>query len=1266
MQNRTAKNQIFFSYRRSDGTENVELLKNSFEERSGLLAFVDVDELRSGNFQEKLRSVISDCYVFVPIVTEAYIQFAFEGGRDEDSDFCLKEYREALLSGEKIVPIFVNTAGSGRNVSYDEARTAAQALDKVDSETLKAHLETLKAYLFTQNGVWIRSFPDWDSECAEKLSEIIFDSFCTSTDVPFYKDYLTRRVKELNPLTVFGDFIDMDLTVQNSFVPVDLVRQLTGKERERQDPNLKPIVLSCGALKERIRSDGLAVIIGDAGQGKSTIAKKLFIELAEEATAFGLSRDQLFPLFYECRRLNADAFSKEDAFLAELANDAGLRPEAIRSIMRYGQPLFIFDALDEIAPGQADALLAAVNNYLRKDTGLPTILFTARPGQKHVAGTADMTVDHTEHTVVRRYTVNELTEEQRNRYISVLTDAAHSGEEKKQAFIRGIDRKEREVAGYTELSRNPFLLFAAFETFGSETDLPDTYFDAVSRMIEDVIRRDLGKEAFEYISVDEIRAVLGALAYGLYTDRDNGRLPLAGAERAVTCALELFGLDSSDRSDRAIIGEYKRYFGRSRLFDSSGFRHEFLASAYAAYYLRLLIRRKVKKGYAPTDCGALTPLKGGADYWKSVEKALLILLDRESADSKEFVEPMIDEMQAASPDYDTLCTAVEQFRHHQPRASALLLQKMLERGCRWISARHSPDDATDYPEEANPYEELFYYPAVFPYLKQYLQTLALQGGEDEASYIENELIKEVQALFSNNPQETLTEQYLIRKEARHPDLADLLEKAAGNRRDKNIKGHLRIAENGLEVGWAARIFTGLETVTIPESVREIGHMEFSNCTELTSVTIPESVWEIGDGAFFHCTGLISVTIPEGVIAIGKNAFFHCTGLECLKVAENNSAFHSEGNCIIATAKKELIVGCKNSVIPTDGSVTKISKNAFSHCTGLKSVTIPESVWWIGNGAFSYCTGLECLKVTENNSAFHSEGNCIIATAKKELIVGCKNSVIPTDGSVIKISKNAFSGCTGLKSVTIPESVWEIGDGAFFHCTGLTSMTIPEGVRVIGAYAFWGCTGLTSVTIPKGLRKIDDGAFSGCTGLTNMTIPESVVEIGYHAFSDCRGLEYLKVSKKNSVFHSEDNCVINTAKKELVVGCKNSVIPTDGSVVKIGGSAFSGCTRLTNVNFPEGICEIGLAAFRGCTGLTSVNIPEGVHEIDWNAFSGCTGLISVTIPRSIREIESYAFAECSSLSVVRFRGTEEEWRRIAVRDGNEPLLKAQIVFDFHPE
>ena len=183
--------------------------------------------------------------------------------------------------------------------------------------------------------------------------------------------------------------------------------------------------------------------------------------------------------------------------------------------------------------------------------------------------------------------------------------------------------------------------------------------------------------------------------------------------------------------------------------------------------------------------------------------------------------------------------------------------------------------------------------------------------------------------------------------------------------------------------------------------------------------------------------------------------------------------------------------------------------------------------------------------------------------------------------VTSIGEYAFSGCSGLSSITIPNSVTSIGEYAFEGCSGLTSVTIPNSVTSIGEYAFKSCSGLTSVTIPNSVTSIEYGLFHSCSGLTSVTIPNSVTTIEPFA--------------------------------------------------------FQGCLRLTSVTIPNAVKIIDYQSFQNCKGLTSVTIPNSVTDIVTQAFSNCNGLKSVTIPNSVTRIDDYAFEDCDNIEILYFDG-----------------------------
>ena len=323
------------------------------------------------------------------------------------------------------------------------------------------------------------------------------------------------------------------------------------------------------------------------------------------------------------------------------------------------------------------------------------------------------------------------------------------------------------------------------------------------------------------------------------------------------------------------------------------------------------------------------------------------------------------------------------------------------------------------------------------------------------------------------------------------------------------------------------------------------------------------------------------------------------------------------------------IGCSSlTSITIPNSVTKIGEYAFQSCSKLPSITIPNSVTSIGGGAFNGCSGLTSIVVESGNSKYDSRNNCnaIIETSSNKLIVGCKNTVIPNN--VTSIGEAAFSGCSGLTSITIPNSVTSIGGYAFSDCYSLTSVTIPNSVTSIEYGAFSGCFNLTSITF---LCKEIGEWFSNNKIIKKVVIGNEVTSIGGVAFYDCSGLTSIVVENGNSKYDSRNNCnaIIETSSNKLIVGCKNTVIPNN--VTSIGDYAFNGCSGLTSITIPNSVTSIGSWTFLGCKGLTSITIPNSVTSIGEGAFNGCSGLNSITIPNSVTNIGNYAFAGCSGLT-----------------------------------
>lgn len=505
--------------------------------------------------------------------------------------------------------------------------------------------------------------------------------------------------------------------------------------------------------------------------------------------------------------------------------------------------------------------------------------------------------------------------------------------------------------------------------------------------------------------------------------------------------------------------------------------------------------------------------------------------------------------------------------------------------------------------------------------------------------------------------------------------------------------------------------TKLSSVTIPENIHEISAYMFSGCKSLTEVVFHDNVTAIGGHAFYRCESLIELVLPNSVATIGNGAFMECTKLESIDLPDQlttiSSSMFSGCNSLVEFVVPDSVVtiesyafsdctklksiklpdglkvisyamfqGCKSLKISLPSSLTTIEGSAFSECSGLTSIAIPEGVTSIGNQSFAHCNFLTRVYLpaslkTIGSAAFYEDEyiwHFFFAGSEeqwKEVVIEGTNhpftkTPVHYNSSAKDVVTDNTTTCTTKASHrckicdarlyilsykgghTFENGKCSVCDvpetGLTYHITyqgmAIDRIRIPgsrleipselEGipVGVLSAGVLRDSTALEEVVIPSSVKEIGGNAFHGCSNLKSVSLSPGLKRV-YAAFSNCTSLK--NISFPDSVEYIGSN---------VFQGCTalESVSLPD-KLSEIGNYAFDKCVNLASITIPDGVTSIGSHAFRDCSKLSDVKMPENLTQIGYEAFLNCKGLSEIYISKSVTKIDGYAFKNCDNLDTI---------------------------------
>ena len=465
-----------------------------------------------------------------------------------------------------------------------------------------------------------------------------------------------------------------------------------------------------------------------------------------------------------------------------------------------------------------------------------------------------------------------------------------------------------------------------------------------------------------------------------------------------------------------------------------------------------------------------------------------------------------------------------------------------------------------------------------------------------------------------------------------------------------------IPEGVLEIGSKAFQFCNkLTTVSIPNSVITIGASAFYSCTSLTSITIPQSVTSIGEKSFYNCKSLVTITVEEG-----NKVYDSRDNCNALIETDSNTLLLGCSNSVIPEgitfiSDNAFYSNSNLTSITLPQSLVSIGVASFMGCRGLTSLVIPANVTTIGNQAFQNCTGLitiTCNAETpptvyvytfsnvDTNIPVYVPDGCVQAYQEDSYWSEFTNIVAPV--SNFEVGDIYYNVVNDNDVEIISGDAQYIGD--IVIPVSVVYENVTYNVVSISSTAFSGCSGITSITCEATEPIAVDGAtFTDIDKNIPVYVPEGCAEV-YQTTSYWSEFTNIVALVSNFEVDGIYYNVVNDNEVEVISGSTqytgdieipSSVVYNNVrySVVSINATAFTNCTGLTTINIPMGVTAIEEFTFAGCTGLTAVSIPESVATIGESAFNGCTSLASAVIPNGVTSIGNSAFNGCSGLTAM---------------------------------